>query len=292
MSEYEWDNRIEYLSQTRWLYYNDDYLEFLVQKVWKINRPVKIIDYGCGYGYLGLKLLPLLPKGSAYTGVDKGSALIAKAKEIFADLHYPTEFVVGDVEDIDIDRKYDIAMCHAFLLHMTNPTAVLKTMIQSVVDNGKIICFEPHWIGNMANYGFAGLDQTSVIPLGVLQKLFEKDANRNGKDGNIGISLPIMLSRLGIKNIDCRVSDRVNFLDQNMDLSSRERLYRALTEEGIGQAPGDRDETVEHLIARGLTAEEAATQYEAERYLSQAFDEHSWLTYAPNMKITFGTVQR
>jgi 16S rRNA G1207 methylase RsmC len=33
---------------------------------------VKIIDFGCGYGYLGMKLLPLLPKGSTYTGVDKG----------------------------------------------------------------------------------------------------------------------------------------------------------------------------------------------------------------------------
>ncbi|SPY13249.1 type 12 methyltransferase [Paenibacillus polymyxa] len=47
MSEYYWDIKIDYLRNTRWLYYNDDYLEFLIQKVWKINKPVEIVDYGC-----------------------------------------------------------------------------------------------------------------------------------------------------------------------------------------------------------------------------------------------------
>lgn len=69
MSGYYWDSKIDYLSRTRWLYYNDDYLEFLVKSVWKITSPVRIIDFGCGYGYLGTKLLPLLPEGSTYTGV-------------------------------------------------------------------------------------------------------------------------------------------------------------------------------------------------------------------------------
>lgn len=83
MSDYYWDDQMEYLRNTRWLYYNDDYLEFLVQRVWKIENPVDLIDYGCGYGYLGLKLLPLLPEGSTYTGIDKGKELIRQAREIF-----------------------------------------------------------------------------------------------------------------------------------------------------------------------------------------------------------------
>lgn len=83
MSEYYWDSAIEYLRNTRGLYYNDDYLEFLVKNVWKMNTPINIVDYGCGYGYLGLKLLPLLPKGSTYTGIDKGKDLIMEAREVF-----------------------------------------------------------------------------------------------------------------------------------------------------------------------------------------------------------------
>ena len=50
--------------------WNDDYMEFLIEKVWKINNPVDLIDFGCGIGFMGLMLLPLLPKGSTYTGID------------------------------------------------------------------------------------------------------------------------------------------------------------------------------------------------------------------------------
>ncbi|MFC5405866.1 methyltransferase domain-containing protein [Cohnella soli] len=292
MSEYYWDSQIEYLRNTRSLYYNDDYLDFLVQKVWKINKPVKIIDFGCGYGFLGLKLLPLLPEGSFYTGIDKGKELIRHAKELHANLPYPTEFIVADIEEVNIDCKYDIAMSHAFLLHMNEPVSVLKKMIQSVVQDGKIICFEPHWIANMANYRFDKLDQSKVIQLGVLEKLFEEDTKQTGKDGNIGMKVPILLSQLGVKNVECRVSDKVNFLDQNMEALNKKKLYLSLKEEGIGQVPGDKDGVLNSLATRGLTREEAEKQYEAELLLSQEFSEKSWLTYAPNMKITFGTIRR
>ncbi len=292
MSEYYWDNKIEYLRNTRSLYYNDDYLEFLVKTVWKINDPVNIIDYGCGYGYLGLKLLPILPKGSTYTGIDKGNELINTAKEVFLTQPYSTEFFVGDIEDISIDRKFDIAMCHAFLLHMSNSKKVLQKMIDSVLDDGRVICFEPHWIANMSNYSFDGLEQSKVIRLGILQRLYENDISRTSKDGNIGLKLPIVLSQLGLKNVECRVSDKVNFLDQNMDLHSKKRLYNSLREEGLGNEPEDFEESVNNLMNRGLTLEEAQDQYEAELLFSKEFVIESYLTYAPNMKITFGIVKR
>ncbi|TKH08252.1 class I SAM-dependent methyltransferase, partial [Bacillus wiedmannii] len=54
MEEYDWNSKLAYLKNTRDLYYNDDYVSFLVNMVWKITKPVHIVDYGCGYGYLGL----------------------------------------------------------------------------------------------------------------------------------------------------------------------------------------------------------------------------------------------
>lgn len=235
MSDYYWDNQIEYLRNTRGLYYNDDYLEFLVKSVWKIDKPVNMIDYGCGYGYLGLKLLPLLPIGSTYTGMDKGSDLIGKAKEVFQHLPYKTEFFVSDIEEISIERKYDMAVCHAFLLHMTDSKKVVQKMIDSVVNDGRVICFEPHWIANMSNYNLDDLEQSKLIQLGILQRLYEKDFGRTGKDGNIGMKLPLYLSELGLSNVECRVSDKVNFLDPNMDMPSKEKLYSSLIEEGLGE---------------------------------------------------------
>ncbi|MGG0188084.1 methyltransferase domain-containing protein [Bacillus rhizoplanae] len=292
MEDYYWDHKLDYLRNTRDLYYNDDYLGFLVNSVWKISKPVHIIDFGCGYGYLGLKLLPLLPLGSRYTGIDKGQQLINTAKSLFQDLPYEAEFIVADVTEIELESKYDIAVCHAFLLHMADPIKMLQKMIHSVIDEGNIICFEPHWISNMSSYNLNKHDQSEIIQLGFLQKLFEEDTKRNGKDGNIGSKLPIYLSELGVKNIDCRVSDKVNFLDSNINETDKQRLYDSLKEEGLGAAPTERKEFIEHLINRGATFTEAQDQYEAELRFSKVFNINSSLIYAPSMKITFGVVKK
>ncbi|KAA0765358.1 class I SAM-dependent methyltransferase [Bacillus sp. SH5-2] len=291
LATYDWNSKLTYLKNTRDLYYNDDYVSFLVNTVWKITKPVHIVDYGCGYGYLGLVLMPLLPEGSKYTGIDSGETLLAEARELFRLLPYDSEFFEGDATEIKLNDKYDIAICHAFLLHMSSPKTMLEKMIQSIKDGGKIICFEPHWISNMSSYVLDGEEQSKIIQLGILQKLFESDTKRNGKDGNIGMKIPMYLSELGVKNIECRVSDKVNFLDSNIHHKDKNDLYHSLKEEGIAGNPGDKQQFIERLMARELTYDDALAQYEAELRFFKAFHIHSSLVYAPNMKITFGEIE-
>lgn len=290
METYDWNSKLAYLKNTRDLYYNDDYVSFLVNTVWRITKPVHIVDYGCGYGYLGLILMPLLPKGSKYTGIDSGETLLAEARELFRLLPYESQFLEGDATEIKLNDKYDIAICHAFLLHMSSPKTMLEKMIQSIKDGGKIICFEPHWISNMSSYVLDGEEQSEIIQLGILQKLFESDTKRNGKDGNIGMKIPMYLSELGVKNIECRVSDKVNFLDSNIHHKDKNDLYHSLKEEGIAGNPGDKQQFIERLMGRGLTYDDGLAQYEAELCFFKAFHLHSSLVYAPNMKITFGEI--
>ncbi|USK99557.1 class I SAM-dependent methyltransferase [Bacillus tropicus] len=291
LETYNWNSKLTYLKNTRDLYYNDDYISFLVNTVWKINKPVHIVDFGCGYGYLGLVLMPLLPKGSKYTGIDSGGTLLAEARELFRLLPYESEFLEGDATEIELKDTYDIAICHAFLLHMSSPKTMLQKMMHSVKKGGKIICFEPHWISNMSSYVLDGEEQSEIIQLGVLQKLFESDTKRNGKDGNIGMKIPMYLSELGVKNIECRVSDKVNFLDSNIHHKDKNDVYHSLKEEGIADNPGDKQQFIERLMARELTYDDALAQYEAELRFFKAFHLYSFLVYAPNMKITFGDVE-
>ncbi|MDG0947439.1 class I SAM-dependent methyltransferase [Bacillus paranthracis] len=290
METYDWNSKLTYLKNTRDLYYNDDYVSFLVNTVWKITKPVHIVDFGCGYGYLGLLLMPLLPKGSKYTGIDSGETLLAEARELFRLLPYETEFLEGDATEIELNDTYDIAICHAFLLHMSLPKTMLQKMIHLVKKGGKIICFEPHWISNMSSYFLDRENQSEFIRLGTLQKLFENDTQRSGRDGNIGMKIPMYLSELGVKNIQCRVSDKVNFLDSNIHHNDKEKLYRLLKEEGIAGDPGDKQRFIGRLIDRGLTYDNALAQYEAELRFFKIFHVHSSLVYAPNMKITFGDI--
>ena len=55
----------------------------------------RILDLGCGYGDLGLRLLPLVPDGSSYTGVDMADELINKGRDIFQTTKYETKFKVA-----------------------------------------------------------------------------------------------------------------------------------------------------------------------------------------------------
>ncbi|KZD28406.1 Methyltransferase [Bacillus cereus] len=292
LKEYDWNSKLTYLKNTRDLYYNDDYLSFLVNTVWKISEPVHIVDYGCGYGYLGLILLPLLPNGSKYIGIDSGEALIAEATELFRSLPYESEFIEGDATEIELENKYDIAICHAFLLHMNSPKAMLQKMINSIKEGGHVICFETHWISNMSSYTLDGLIQSEIIQLGVLQKLFEEDVHRSGRDGNIGMKIPMYLSELGVKNIECRVSDKVNYLDSNLNQNDKQGLYNSLKEEGIASNPGEKQQFIDRLMSRGLTFADALAQYEAELRFFEMFHIHASLVYAPNMKITFGEIKK
>ena len=70
-----WNDKLEFLKSIRKDWCNSDYIEFLIQKVWRIEGPVNVVDFGCGYGYLCDLLMPLLPEGSTYTGIDNSEKL-------------------------------------------------------------------------------------------------------------------------------------------------------------------------------------------------------------------------
>jgi SAM-dependent methyltransferase len=286
MEQYYWDGQIEYLKKSVSLYYNDDYIKFLVERAWKIDTPVQIIDFGCGFGHLGLRLLPVLPDGSKYTGIDAGTKLIDHARELFKRSPYETEFIIGDFHTVAIEKKYDIALCHGVLLHMTDPMLLLQKMINCVKLNGKIIAFEPQWNDNHAGFYFEGIEQSRVMPLGLLQELFERDFKRTGKDGNIGLKLPLYFNRLGLRDVQCRVSDKVNVLDPVVAGEKASEIYEAMR----FTDPGEREPYIRSLLERGMLPEEAERQYEAEKHLVAAFTTSIAATYAPGMKITFGTV--
>lgn len=44
MDKHFWDTQIDYLKNTRKQFWNDDYFEFLVRHVWKLDKPTNIID--------------------------------------------------------------------------------------------------------------------------------------------------------------------------------------------------------------------------------------------------------
>ena len=66
-----WDDKAGYLAESRRMLHNADYWRFLVREVWRLTEaPVRIADFGCGFGWGAMWLLPMLPAGSSYIGFD------------------------------------------------------------------------------------------------------------------------------------------------------------------------------------------------------------------------------
>ena len=92
-----WNQKLEYLLRTRKNYWNDDYAHFLISQIWKINQPISVLDCGCGYGFLGLLLLPYLPEGSTYTGIDFAEDLIKRGRALFESQKLEADFLCENV---------------------------------------------------------------------------------------------------------------------------------------------------------------------------------------------------
>ncbi|MFG6344542.1 MAG: methyltransferase domain-containing protein [Lachnospiraceae bacterium] len=107
-----WNQKLEYLLRTRKSYWNDDYTRFFISQVWKIDKLISVLDCGCGYGFLGLLLLPYRPEGSTYTGIDFAEDLIKKGKALFESQKLEADFLCESVFNSGCriyvcERKYD-----------------------------------------------------------------------------------------------------------------------------------------------------------------------------------------
>lgn len=286
-----WDDKAEYLMKTRKVMFNDDYLAFLVQRVWKLNRPVRIIDFGCGLGFLGMKLLPLLPEGSAYVGVDRSGQLLDQARSSFANTGYDAAFIQADVTDPGLPQGFDVAICQALLLHMAEPKTVLQAMIGSVRPGGLVACIEPHWNGAMASMHVQELDMLRAVDLGFLQRLYDHDRRQSGRDGNIGLKLAVYLREMGLSHVQSRLSDAVVYLHPGLDAESAETIYGVLQADGYTTPPRDREGMVARLTGRGATEEEANAEFDREQYLAEQLRDHGLeynTVFTYHMVISYG----
>lgn len=233
----DWGLKKEYLHSTRQNLWNNDYFEFLVKCVWKIDKPVRIIDFGCGYGYLAQMLLPLVPKGSIYKGVDISEDLIGEAREIFSGSNEVC-FEVADLHEYEPNAEYDIAICQAVLRHLTKPEDIVKKMIGAVKENGLVICIEPS--RRMENAGLF-VDNSSYDPFendDFLKQRWLSEEQSGGRDYQVGMKAPVFMEKLGLKNVGVRINDYVDFVSADTDAFVLERK-RFISDHGLDEKYAD-----------------------------------------------------
>jgi len=208
----DWGLKKEYLHSTRQNLWNDDYFEFLVKRVWKIDKPVKVIDFGCGYGYLAQMLMTLIPDGSSYKGIDISETLIDEANEIFKDCNKEISFEVEDLNTYEPESEYDLVICQAVLRHLSKPLDILKKMISAAKKGGLVVCIEPS--RPMENAGIY-IESDKYNPFendGFLRKKWMDEIEAGGRDYQIGMKIPVYMEQLGLSNVGVRINDFVDFV--------------------------------------------------------------------------------
>jgi 2-polyprenyl-3-methyl-5-hydroxy-6-metoxy-1,4-benzoquinol methylase len=273
-SKEHWNKQLNYLKNSRAEFWNYDYLEFLVKNVWNITKPIKIIDFGCGYGYLGMMLLPILPTGSTYTGIDISDELIDEAKLLFKDSDYSVEFIKSDINTFDVKEKYDMAICQALLRHLPNPKDILKKMIDSVSCGGLVVGIEVNREFENAGLYIHGMDYSLDNKTSIMQKLWKTELELEGRDYSIGMKIPFYMQEYGLKNIDVRLNDKVNFINPYGNKDRYNKLISSLIKANNWniELSDDRKENIIKLFMdRGLTRAEAEIYIKSELEIRNYF---------------------
>jgi len=292
MSENIWDSKLDYLKTSRRCFFNLDYLKHLIDNVWRIVRNVDIVDFGCGNGELGMSLLPLLPEGSIYTGLDSSTVLLDSARKAFSERPYAHQFKQADITTYEPKSKYDMAVCRTVLQHIPDALNVMERMKQSVKPGGLVICIETDRNLDNAGLYFDGLDLHSFNNLGILQKLWYTQHMHGGSDHTIGTKLPAYLQKIGLKNIGVRMSDYVQFLNPD-DEPTKHSLDVAAFHAAWDTTARDEKSAVKNLISRGLSEEEAGIQLKCETAVQKYIRDNAetrCILHPTFLIIAYGTV--
>lgn len=286
-----WNQKREYLLRTRKGYYNEDYVDFLVKKVWRLTEPVSLLDCGCGYGYLGLLLLPCLAPGSTYTGIDFAGDLIATGREIFRERGMAAEFIQEDVLAWKSRRQYDVVICQAVLRHLDDPEGFIRRMIRFTNPGGMVICIDANREFECDGLYIDGMDYQALCRHDGLEKKWAMELEKQGRDYAIAMRTAHIMKRLGLRDVNVRMNDRVELVTPDMpEYEEKKRDFLDYNDWNTGLTDREREQVILHLLSHGLDRREAQQYCDRNRIITGFFREHETAGYSfvKGHMITYG----
>lgn len=266
-----WNERLDYLLRTRKYIWNQDYLEFLTAKVWKLTEPVSVLDCGCGWGFLASFLLPLLPEGSTYTGIDQSEKLLEEAKRIHTAENI--RFLSGDFMEYEISRPYDVVIEQTVLRHVGQPEQFLEKMICSCKPGGLVICIDVNRELESDGLYIDGMDYGYLCERPGFLKMWKMELEKQDRDYAVGIRLPFWMELAGLQNVGVRMNDKVNFISP-----AQEEFATAMSDlmetRGWGQnTDPDEEAAIARFMNHGMTRSEGEKYCRKQRKISDFLKE-------------------
>lgn len=286
-----WENKLEYLLRTRKSMWNVDYMQFLIEQVWKIDKPVNVLDCGCGYGFLGLLIMPLLPKGSTYTGIDLAEKLIEQGERLFAESDYEVRFIHKDVHDYHVKEKYDLVICQAVLRHLDAPEAFLQKMMEFAKKDAYIVCMDANREFECDGLYIDGMDYFSLCRHDGMEKHWRTELLKQGRDYAAAIRTAHMMRKLGLRDVDVRMNDKVEFVTpEQEDYEQTKQDFIEYNDWNAGRSREELEQTIQFLMTHGMSRKEATSYCNRNREIADYFRAHpdASYTFVKGSMISYG----
>lgn len=266
-----WDKHLEYLLRTRKTGWNLDYLQFLIRDVWKIEHPVNVLDCGCGYAYMALLLMPLLPKGSTYTGVDFSRELISHGESLLKKAGMQGKLLHEDFCRMHTGQHYDVVLCQSVLRHIGDSHNFIKKMIELGTPGALLICIDSNRELESAGLYIEGMDYAKLCDHQGAWKHWRKEKENGERDYAAAMRNAFVMRELGLKHIQVRMNDRMSFVCPETP------GYKQLVEDFIqyNRSWYQDGNEVERLMSHGMTRGEAENYVQKGKTVARFCEEHS-----------------
>ena len=253
-SEMFWDRHLEYLMRSKNEDWNSDYLEFLIRDIWKIDKSVNILDCGCGYAHFAAMVMPLLPDGSSYTGIDFSSALTDQAEKLIRTHNINGRIIKCDFIESRLKNKFDIVICQSVLRHIGNSKAFIEKMISSAVDGGLIVCIDTNRELECCGLYVDGMDYGELCDHSGAIKHWKAEIENSERDYAAAMRNAYVMRELGLRDIGIRMNDKVSFV------CPEQEDYETKIDDFIASKSlwySDTEDAVKKLVNHGMTKSEA-----------------------------------
>lgn len=286
-----WNKKLDYLLRTRRGYWNDDYVRFLVSQVWNIDKPISVLDCGCGFGHLGLLLLPHLPGGSAYTGIDFAEDLIQEGRSLFAAQGLEAAFICKNIFEHFAQNQYDLVICQAVLRHLDNPSAFIQKMITFAKPNGYVVCIDANREFECCGLYVDGMDYQELCRHEGLEKKWHAELTKQGRDYAVAIRTAHMMQKLGLVDVNVRMNDKVEFITtQHADYEEIKSDFITYNDWASGINNDEKEMLIRHLLTHGLSRKEAEEYCDRNVKIADYFLSHpaAGYTFMKGQMISYG----
>lgn len=252
-SEEFWNQHLEYLLRTRKQSWNVDYLRFLIREVWKIDHPVSVLDCGCGYGYMAPLLMPLLPPGSTYTGVDFSGDLISYGRSLLKRTGIKGELLQQDFCRWQTQKKYDVVLCQSVLRHIGDSHTFIRKMIEVAVPGALLICIDSNRELECSGLYVEGMDYAELCDHSGAWKHWKAEKEMGNRDYAAAMQNAFVMRELGLRDIEVRMNDKMSFIYPEMP------EYDMVVDDFIGHHTAwyQAGNEMSWLMSHGMTKREA-----------------------------------